>query len=106
LTRDPHDLKKLTESTTHRDNIKKKNGVEISTDIFLKSEYEGLSAVLYSNVSFGRRPTKMGEDYILVHNPKAKNPCPHGLLGIGTEYTVELSTDKIELFKKNWNTRN
>jgi len=106
LTKNPHNPEKFIESTTYRDNIKKKNGVEISTDIFLKSEYEGLSGVLCSNVSFGRRPNKMGEDYILVHNPNAKNPCPHGLLGIGMEYTVELSTDKIELSQKDWNTRN
>lgn len=103
LSRDPSNPENFIHSITYRNSITKTNGVEIPTDIFLRKEFEGLSGVLYSNVCFGRRPTNMGHDYIFVHNPNAKNPCPIGLFGFGVEYSVKIDEDKIELFKQDFN---
>jgi type I restriction enzyme S subunit len=65
------------------------NGIEISTDIFLDSEYSGISAVIFSNSTFINRPVIDGSDFIVVHNPNATNPIEGGLFNFGTEYIPE-----------------
>jgi type I restriction enzyme S subunit len=65
----------------HQDSIKKNNGALISQDTFLNPDYSGISAILYSNVSLCNRTSKLGQDYLLIHNPIAKNPLPESFLG-------------------------
>jgi len=61
-------------------------GGEVRTDLFLNPEYANLSGVLYSHVSVRKVPKKMGEDFVLIHNPLATNRLPYGFLKVGREY--------------------
>lgn len=73
-----------------RPEIKKASGADVSTSIFLSPDYENLSAVLFSSVDVVNRPGRMGQDFILVHNPLAKNPLPNGFFKLGKEYTIQV----------------
>lgn len=78
----------------YRDVIRKKSGSDVPTDIFLDFQYSGISAVLHSSVDAVNRPATFGADFILVHNPHAKNPIRPGTFKFGTEYWVE--DDKLK----------
>ncbi len=73
-----------------RPEIKKASGKDVSTFIFLSRDYENLSAVLFSSVGVINRPERMGQDFMLVHNPLAKNPLPSGFFKLGKEYTIQV----------------
>lgn len=77
----------------HQASISKSNGSEIATDIFLDKKYQGISAILYSCVDLCNRPNELGQDYILIHNPLAKNPVKKGLLGVGREFRVSIESE-------------
>ncbi|HEX9870723.1 MAG TPA: hypothetical protein VGC99_19435, partial [Candidatus Tectomicrobia bacterium] len=82
-----------------RDSIEKKSGEIVSTNVFLDPEYASMSAVLYSSVDALNRPKVLGSDFILVHNPLARNPLPLGFFAFGVEYWK----DNNELKHKSWN---
>jgi len=86
--------------------LRRPSGSAVSTRVFLESEYsehpnyagyEGLSAVLSSNMNpfntcepfFDHTKFIVGDDYCLVHNPRAANPLPRGSLKVGREYWVD-----------------
>ncbi len=86
-----------------QDHIVKQSSAPVSTRIFLDPEqsdhpdyvgYEGLSAVLSSEMEpfkscdpwFNHTKYVIGDDYCIVHNPRATNPLPHGFLPCGREY--------------------
>lgn len=70
----------------YRPKIKKIKGCDVPTDIFLRKEYEGISGVIFSNVGIRNFHSKMGNDFIFVHNPLALNQLPEGWLKVGYEY--------------------
>ena len=45
-----------------------------------------ISALIYSRADCANRPSRLGDDFICVHNPNARNPLPIGFLGRGLEY--------------------
>ncbi|MHC5825466.1 MAG: hypothetical protein ACYT04_58860, partial [Nostoc sp.] len=53
--------------------------------------YDGISAVLYSCVDVLNRPQEFGDDFVLLHNPLAKNKLERGFIKLGREYWVEKS---------------
>jgi len=61
----------------HRPQIKKINNIPVGMNYFLKKEYNGISAVLYSNVDLLNCPDNPEENFIIVKNPIAKNPTPN-----------------------------
>lgn len=69
--------------------IKKVNGTGIPIDIFLDPQLEGVSAVLFSVTDCCNRPNNIGDDFVLVHNPLAKNPINEGFLKFGREFIAE-----------------
>ncbi|MDZ8226802.1 hypothetical protein [Nostoc sp. ChiVER01] len=75
----------------HQDQVKKVAGSSVSTDIFLNNQYDRISAVLYSCVDALNRPQEFGDDFVLLHNPLAKNKLERGLIKLGREYRVENS---------------
>lgn len=83
--------------------IKRAKGAEIMTDLFLNPEYAGLSGVLYSRTSVRSVGQKMGEDFVLVHNPLATNKIPHGFLKCGREYIPIENDNGYTLEVTNWN---
>ncbi len=73
----------------HRDKIQKKSGNNVSTSIFLDSDYAGISAVLYSSVNCANKPPTFGGDFVLVHNSVAANKLDIGAFRFGREYWIE-----------------
>lgn len=77
----------------YQDQVSKVSGSSVSTDIFLNHQYDGISAVLYSCVGVDslNSPQELGDDFVLLHNPLAKNKLERGLIKLGREYWVENS---------------
>ncbi|MBW4451354.1 MAG: hypothetical protein KME55_01055 [Nostoc indistinguendum CM1-VF10] len=75
----------------YQDQVSKVSGSSVSTDIFLNNQYDGISAVLYSCVDVLNRPQEFGDDFVLLHNPLAKNKLERGFIKLGREYWVEKS---------------
>lgn len=73
----------------YRQSIKKVCGAPVSTDIFLDNKYDGISALLFSWVNPVNKPLNLGDDFILIHNPLAKNPLSLGYIKIGTEFWIK-----------------
>ena len=73
----------------YRDMVTKMSGEEIRTDIFLSPDFADVSAVISSFLDTANYPKIEGEDFRLVHNPKAKCPFPRHLFARGREYWVE-----------------
>ncbi|MGF1933684.1 MAG: hypothetical protein RM347_004710 [Nostoc sp. ChiQUE02] len=84
-----HEL--LDRSYEYQDQVSKVSGSSVSTDIFLNNQYDGISAVLYSCVGVDslNSPQELGDDFVLLHNPLAKNKLERGLIKLGREYWVE-----------------
>lgn len=86
----------------YRDSIPKSSGESVSTSIFLDPDYECLSAVLFSlahpvdpeNIS-----KKRGHDFILVHNPLARNPLPRDLFKFCRQYGAEIKEDSFAIYR-------
>jgi len=77
-----------------------KNGSSIENDYFLKEENSMISAVVfsYSSIFHGfekhEKPFKSGEDFVIAHNPLAKNPIQTGLFNCWQEYVCEYEKGK------------
>ena len=61
----------------HRPQIRKTNNIPVQMNYFLKKKYNGISAVLYSNVDLLNCPDKPEDNFVIVKNPIAKNPIPN-----------------------------
>ncbi len=70
----------------------------VATDLFIDDEYKGISGILFSTSSIKSVLDKKDNDFIFVHNPKAKNPVQHGWIKLGREYTFKAN----KLFRKVW----
>lgn len=72
--------------------IDKHSGKEVPTLFFEEKEHEGISAVIYCIDSILNSPQnskEMGENFVTVHNPLAKNPLPNGIFPFGDEYKAK-----------------
>jgi len=62
----------------------------VEMNYFLSKEYDGISAVLYSNVDLLNCPDKPEEKFVIVKNPIAKNPISNAFFkGIETVYLIK-----------------
>jgi len=61
----------------HRPQLKAIRNRLVEMNYFLGKEYNGISAVLYSNVDLLNCPDKPEEKFVIVKNPIAKNPIPN-----------------------------
>lgn len=80
----------------NREHLEKHNKEKISLGYFMQEKYSNISAILYSESSYAARPTENGGDYILVHNPFAKNPLNLGFFEMGLEYSANISSKNKE----------
>jgi hypothetical protein len=83
-----------------RPEVKKASGASVPTDLFLREEYSGISAILFSGVEAANRPDNMGGDFVFVHNFMARNCAnglPIGFLKLGREFWVEEGKDDFIL---------
>jgi hypothetical protein len=87
-------------SWTYRPHLTKHSGSLVDTDIFLKPEYNHISAVMFSAVDAANPTASMGADFIVVRNPLALRELPGDLLKAGREYTAERTGDNITLLSR------
>lgn len=85
----------------YRSYLRKASGEKIDTDIFVKSEYGHISAVLFSHVDAANLTPAMGDDFVIVHNPLGLQKLPDDFPKVGREYKAELSETAIKLLPKN-----
>lgn len=78
---------KADESTwSTRDKLNKVSGSEVGMLMFRDSSYEGISAVIYCPrdiLNSSREPNQLGNNFVIVQNPYAKNPLPDDFLMFG-----------------------
>jgi hypothetical protein len=99
-----HSYIKISESTeevieqgyTYQDVIVKANSSKVSKDVFFDEAYAGISAILFSCVDAINYPKNFGDDFILIHNPLARNNLPQDFIKAGREYWVENSDLKFK----------
>ncbi len=84
-------------SYQYRRTVERMKGAEIETDVFLQDRYRSLSAVLYSSVDACNPTRRLGDDFILIHNPRAVVPLPDMTIRRGREYRVRESEDVFSL---------
>lgn len=77
----------------------KQNGSTVSKRCFLDDEYKYISAILYSLANAYDNSKPLGYDFILLHNPYAKNPLKKGFLKIGQEFEVVIDGNNAKLEK-------
>ena len=101
VTVDTSSHKVVNQGFQYRAYLRKASGGKVDTDIFLKSEYNHISAVMFSNVDAANLPLAMGDDFIIIRNPLALRELPNDFPQVGREYKAELSQTTINLFSKN-----
>jgi hypothetical protein len=102
-----HNYIKISESNedvieqgyTYQDVIVKANCSKVSKDVFFDEAYAGISAILFSYVDAINHPESFGDDFILIHNPLARNNLPQGFIKAGREYWVENSDLKFNDYR-------
>ncbi len=79
--------------------VRKKSGSPVSTFLFGNSEYDRISAVLYSAVTvWTPRPHRLDEDFLLIHNHGGRNCLPRGWIRHGVEYKMRGQRIEKETF--------
>lgn len=58
----------------------------VTTNIFEREEYKGISGIMFSKEDIYSFNKQLGKDLIFVHNPLAKNKLPEGWIRVGREY--------------------
>lgn len=59
-----------------RDRIVKAGGAPVATTSFLNPEFAAFCAVLHSGVDCANHPPKLGDEFLVLHNPMACHPLP------------------------------
>jgi len=85
-----------------RNLIGKNQGEGVNTDLFLSEDHRALSAVLYSRANALNGPQTLGQDFILVHNPRATAPLQLGLIPVGVEMTIDILESGFKIGWKNY----
>lgn len=76
-------------SLSDRPTITKQSGASVPMDFFVDPAHQGISAVIYCKNNILNHPEPHGSDFVIVHNPHAKNPLPINFLGVGEEWVSE-----------------
>jgi len=66
--------------------VQKVSGKTIQKDLLSNEEFSFISAFLYSCIDPLNIPNNMGDDYIFIHNPLARNKLLIGFLKLGREF--------------------
>lgn len=69
-----------------RPSIQKTSGVAVPTEIFVREEFRGISAVMHSYANAYMTKAPLGLDFLLVHNPLASSPVALGTIPATREY--------------------
>ena len=83
-----------------RAQVFKKSGSPVATTAFLSAEYEGVSALFFSDVDIVNVREPLGSEMYYFHNPKAQNPLPSGVFKFCREYWCVLEEGRLH--HKDW----
>ncbi len=75
-----------------REKVNKISGSEVDMLMFRDTSFEGISAVAYcaqNILNSPRDPKRMGDNFVIVHNPFAKNPLPDKFFKFGDVWKQE-----------------
>lgn len=75
-----------------REKVNKMSGNEVPMLLFRNSDFESVSAIIYCTTNIlnsPRNPKYMGNNFVVVHNPFAKNPLPENFIKFGEEWKLE-----------------
>jgi type I restriction enzyme S subunit len=84
----------ITEGSTWsaREKVNKLSGSEVGMLMFRDNSFEGISAVIYNVhdiLNSPRDPNHIGDNFVIVHNPFAKNPLPDSFFEFGNIWRQE-----------------
>ncbi|MDO8618338.1 MAG: hypothetical protein Q7R49_00150 [Candidatus Daviesbacteria bacterium] len=75
-----------------REKVNKISGSEVEMLMFRDSSFEGISVVIYCTqniLNSSREPNHMGNNFVIVHNPFAKNPLADNFFKFGDTWKQE-----------------
>lgn len=75
-----------------REKVNKISGSEVEMLMFRDSSFEGISAIIYCSqniLNSPRDPKQMGNNFVIVHNPFAKNRLPDNYFKFGDTWKQE-----------------
>ncbi len=76
-----------------RDEIIRKKGTGIPTDVYFNDNYRHISAILYSNTHAGHFDKEIGSDFMLIHNPNAINSLPIDIIKNGKVIKIDIDEE-------------
>lgn len=103
VTIDNKTLEVIRKGVLYQGSIPKSSGALVDTALFLSSESEPLSAVIGSVTTIGtpvhlqQAEHAMGQDFLLVRNPMARNPIPSDLLVRGQNISVSVADNEYQV---------
>lgn len=65
------------------------NEEEVRFDSFLTDQYSHISGIIYSRVDIFNMPDIVGNDLMIVHNPKANNQLKSDIICVGQKFYLE-----------------
>lgn len=69
--------KRITDrSYERRESVMKKSGAQVPTTAFLDPSYASISAAIHSSIDAANNLRRLGGDFYVIHNPRARNPLP------------------------------
>lgn len=75
-----------------REKVNKISGSEVEMLMFRDTSFEGISAVIYCTqdiLNSPRDPNQLGDNFVIVYNPFAKNPLPDNFFKFGDTWKQE-----------------
>lgn len=99
LKRDKPQPKTEESSWSAREKVNKVSGSEVEMLMFRDANFEGISAIIYCVQNILNSPqdsSHMGDNFVIVHNPFAKNPLPDNYFKFGDVWKQE--GDQVKRF--------
>lgn len=84
----------------YRPNVTKSNKSDVSMNFFDDETHSGISAVIYCNahlINSPLVPNEVGDNFVIVHNPLARNPLPVGFFSFGQEWIKESNGNVVRI---------
>lgn len=106
-----HDFQSTFNKTTNKHPSNKPTPIKM--DYFANDQFSHISAIILSHTGLVFFPSidqfvdycrweNCRNDYVLVHNPFASTPLPHGIIDVAREVTATITTTGIDIHVKNF----
>ncbi|CAO3429332.1 hypothetical protein [Azospirillum doebereinerae] len=88
---------KFDNGRSYRPSVENKNKSDVSTSIFVRPDYSGISAIIATHIP-PDDPTNLS-NWVTVCNPHATHTLPPGWLGTGDSYVMRNEDDLIKIIQ-------